>query len=58
MTDHGVESVMWDNIGVGYRLTCLCGWTSDLSEKVQWVGIDFDDHLREVNLSKMESEGE
>lgn len=44
---HGVEEVVWDCIGEGWRVACLCGWTSAPDEMLRDAGAEFDDHVSE-----------
>lgn len=44
---HGPQAY-WDNIGMGYRIECLCGWLSSCCDCMEYAGEDFDDHMREM----------
>lgn len=46
--EHGPESIYWDNLGEGFRIECLCDWTTFPGRTVAEAGEDFDDHLEEV----------
>lgn len=40
----GVEAVVWDNLGNGWRMYCLCGWATDADDDLQGVASEMDDH--------------
>ncbi len=42
---HGVRDVLYDNLGEGWRASCLCGWESGLNRCVADAGEEFDEHL-------------
>lgn len=42
---HGPENLSWDNLGEGWRISCLCGFQTCPCKTVADVGEDFDDHL-------------
>jgi hypothetical protein len=48
---HGPQAY-WDNIGEGWRIDCLCGWMSDISDQLMDCGEDFDYHLRKMRSEK------
>lgn len=50
--EHGVSEIYRDNIGEGFRGTCLCGWETDLSNTVQDIGEQFDEHFAEQGIRK------
>ena len=43
--EHGVADVVWDNLGGGWRIECLCGWTSEPHHRMESAGMYFDEHL-------------
>lgn len=43
--EHGVDFAYWDNLGLGWRIECLCGWTTLANEKMATTGQEFDDHM-------------
>jgi hypothetical protein len=45
---HGLEDATWNAVADGWQISCLCGWVSGSSKKVEWIGREFDDHMREV----------
>lgn len=45
---HGVRDILRDNLGEGWRISCLCGWEGGLNACVADAGEEFDEHLREV----------
>jgi hypothetical protein len=47
---HGVEDCLFNVIGGGWQISCLCGWVSGTSKHMEWIGLEFDDHLREVGI--------
>ncbi len=51
---HGVDAAGWDNIGEGWFIWCLCGFSTPPNKLMAEVGADFDDHLREVGVLKEE----
>jgi hypothetical protein len=44
--DHGAADCYMDNIGEGWRIECLCGWTSIPNPTMQSSGEEFDEHLK------------
>ena len=42
---HGPENIYYDNLGEGFRIECLCGWTTGPAKMVADAGDEFDDHL-------------
>lgn len=42
---HGVESTYFDNLGEGWRMSCLCGFTTGINLNLQDTGEEMDTHF-------------
>jgi hypothetical protein len=47
---HGIDSVLWSNLGVGWVVECLCGWECSAEGLLENGGREFDLHLKECGL--------
>lgn len=45
--EHGIDSALWNNLGGGWQIICLCGWGTACYKLMADTGHDFDDHLLE-----------
>ena len=44
---HGIDCVLWDNIGKGWIIECLCGWSGTTAKKMEAAGRELDEHVAE-----------
>lgn len=49
---HGVAECGWDEIDEGWTIWCTCGFNTEPSALMEYTGMQFDDHLREMGVLK------
>jgi len=43
---HGPRETVWSNLGQGWFMECLCGWSTPICRSLESVGEEMDDHIR------------
>lgn len=54
---HGVDSILWSNLGMYFRGQCLCGWETGPSKLIAEIGAEFDEHFDAVSAAARARKG-
>lgn len=49
---HGCKEIVYDNLGHGWRIECLCGFVTSAWVTVEGAGSDIDDHFKATESVK------
>lgn len=49
---HGIDSVVWDNLGNGWRFECACGYITSPSPALHESAEEIEDHWHLSGVSR------